>query len=1000
MKPPTIGAAIFLENQGWLLNFVKTLVADVSVAEDIVQSTFEQALHNKEGKGAHRGWLRSVAHNLVLQRNRSGGRRRERELRGAERLEADRVDDAIVENPRQVSELASLVMGCIETLPPVQQKVLLLRYMSNHKPAVISKKLDIPVERVYRLLERGCDSVRNRLKIQHGIDWRVNCAAIIGFRLPTASTTAVLKPLAIAAALSLTVGGLWFGIGASATVPSTETSIMAGFSGRSAALDASDFADAESPVAAAPVVERVPETVPLNQFFGVLVKVQDEANQLHAGVEVEAIWTDPVSGLARRTDGVTGTDGFAVLPIAHNAPEVLVFARPNECFATGFAQLTPTMPATVVSLPVVKGSFEQTLVAVDYLGRGVPNIRLLLESTSGYRVGYVESGANGVIQALFPGPGIYRIGNYHHSVTASQAFPAQTFSIGTETIGRPIEVRCSVPPTDVRVRCTDASTGAPITTVSYQGTVGLIGEYGEALGARIYSLESSNGILQYGGWESDREMLYFTASAPGYQTAKVYVRQNPEPGSAIEVKLLPVDYLQARIILENPQRMVEKATITQSVNLVQWPPLETSDPGWGRTTLELPLELSEEGYFKIPSPHQPCGTYLGLKIDDDLGHHWNSVTQDYSQLVPGPSGVLNFRFASKPEHFFTLAVFSADGSPVVGEQIFCRSLRLGGPSSRDAATDESGELRFKAFPGDTHSLVWTFGDLRINGNFTTPELGEPFRMELHLPPFDSQLEGTVTLPGGEAPGICPIDANLPQAITMQTANGVETLLHFSVRGGTTPQGSFLIEGIPSGSYETTVRRNRDVQVTAIHFTDAEHEYILPISQRLDFEVWLEGGTAPSNGRVSLCRSFESGSRFISFKTLDQYGKASIHNTLPPAETVAVIHSLTYEPYVLSSPFAGQINYVTLVPGRTVDLFEASAALDIATEAETIWLVDTWDGATDPRQRLVIQDRESGQLALHSAPAEAFHFVEIDANGLPTGRRILVPVNGPPVRADL
>ena len=79
MISPTIDPEILFKNQNWLLHFIRTIIKDDFLAEDIVQETFIVALENEHGKGLHRGWLRGVAHNLAQQSMRSDLRRANRE---------------------------------------------------------------------------------------------------------------------------------------------------------------------------------------------------------------------------------------------------------------------------------------------------------------------------------------------------------------------------------------------------------------------------------------------------------------------------------------------------------------------------------------------------------------------------------------------------------------------------------------------------------------------------------------------------------------------------------------------------------------------------------------------------------------------------------------------------------------------------------------------------------------------------------------------------------
>ena len=179
---------------GWVQRFVRGLLKDEAEADDIVQETFEKARREGKGRAISRGWLAGVARNLVLQRMRKRVRRRRRE---------EAVSGDLADNPGQAASLAQAVMEAIEDLPQDQQKALLFRYMSELKPKEIAEKLSLPVEEVYRLLERGASRVHKLMRDRYGADWKkAERSAPVGSKLkpklkPKPMTRKTVDPLPI-----------------------------------------------------------------------------------------------------------------------------------------------------------------------------------------------------------------------------------------------------------------------------------------------------------------------------------------------------------------------------------------------------------------------------------------------------------------------------------------------------------------------------------------------------------------------------------------------------------------------------------------------------------------------------------------------------------------------------------------------------------------------------------------------------------------------------------
>ncbi|GGL12052.1 DNA-directed RNA polymerase sigma-70 factor [Sphaerisporangium melleum] len=100
------------EHEKALLAYTEKLLNDHYLAEDIVQETLVRAWHNADrlvdSEGSVRGWLLTVARNLVIDRSRSGFHRHE--VTGAEMFDVTQRDhaDAVVASVTVAEMLGSL----------------------------------------------------------------------------------------------------------------------------------------------------------------------------------------------------------------------------------------------------------------------------------------------------------------------------------------------------------------------------------------------------------------------------------------------------------------------------------------------------------------------------------------------------------------------------------------------------------------------------------------------------------------------------------------------------------------------------------------------------------------------------------------------------------------------------------------------------------------------------------------------------------------------------
>jgi RNA polymerase sigma factor (sigma-70 family) len=977
MISPTIDPEILFKNQNWLLHFIRTIIKDDFLAEDIVQETFIVALENEHGKGLHRGWLRGVAHNLAQQSMRSDLRRANRESKKAEQTEqiSEEEIEAVIKNPRQVSALSTQVMTFIEGLPEAQQRVLQLRYRLNLELGEIGERLGIPEKEVYRLRERGCRSVQNRLKMKHGEDWRAHCAAIMGIKLvgPFAVLT---KTLAVAAALLCGGVGLWLGFNQltnDAPNLRLENEALAALPTHME-LDTADTATF-APETADSHLTRVNDEQASLLFHGAYVQVLDKVGNPLPYVEVIAEWSfGPVYTLFFTTN----EDGYAALQLPNTVTDFTLRTKVEGCLNPTLSSLA-SYPAQEVELQLSAGSTAQTLCAVDSAGNPVAGIILEVKSL-GQPTGYFLSGPNGFAEALLPGPATYLI-----SIENSFAYFQQKFQIDAESALQPLLVKCAPLPTDVTVRAVDATNGQPIPSATYTGRYYPRLEFYQFGDLTEIPMESTNGTLWYPGVQFEPRVSQIVIHAPGYEPVTAEINADTSP--ALEIEMFPLVYHPARIELPDPQRRVASASLRKQVRNLRWPPRLTGadqlDYGWA--TLEL--SVAPNGTFQLPL-WQDSPFPFDLRVVDDLGTPWNILGVTRSELEEQHNGTIVFSLQEKPHIPLTLQLLHSDGTPVVDAELLIQCLERRDNSNPRLVTNSVGEIHLLAVAGEELYLLWPSSPCIFQGKFRLPTQGEHFAALLQLPDFDSSLAGQVLLADDSAAEFQIALSKANFSVPLQVDGGPSFPIQFNVRHRPQP-GYFLTENIPSGSYDTKVTLVAGIHQAQTQATDSEPVFRFPALQEFRFLVTnAEGAAVPlawirpltsSEPRCNLARGVQTDGQGTSQFTLENSAEGC----------TMVIAAAGFEPLVIHDPSPTQLNHYALVRSRMVPNLE-TLPLGITLQEDTFWMVDLWGGCEDPRQGLVWEYLPGNELRMVGAPQEGFRFLEVDANCVATGREISVP----------
>jgi RNA polymerase sigma-70 factor, ECF subfamily len=163
MSQATLGShqleAMYLRYGPGLRRYVLGLTfGDRHLAEDIVQETFLRAWRTPElVDDSCRGWLTTVARNLLIDRLR----RRDRRPREAGEDALPLIADPICEMDRVVTSLT--VRRAIAQLPPLQRNVLIELYFRQRSLGEVAERFGIPVGTVKSRLHYALSALRRVL---------------------------------------------------------------------------------------------------------------------------------------------------------------------------------------------------------------------------------------------------------------------------------------------------------------------------------------------------------------------------------------------------------------------------------------------------------------------------------------------------------------------------------------------------------------------------------------------------------------------------------------------------------------------------------------------------------------------------------------------------------------------------------------------------------------------------------------------------------------------
>jgi prepilin-type processing-associated H-X9-DG protein len=343
-------------------------------------------------------------------------------------------------------------------------------------------------------------------------------------------------------------------------------------------------------------------------------------------------------------------------------------------------------------------------------------------------------------------------------------------------------------------------------------------------------------------------------------------------------------------------------------------------------------------------------------------------------------------------------VLDSDDAPIVGESITTTFWDRSTQRSETSLTDQAGQIHRTVHADEEIDLTVKVGDVYLDGEFRTTAQTEGQELLLQLPAFNSQLLANVLFADGSL-GHYSSRSYLQTPITLQVTSGAAVELAVTV-SGTRVIGFLEIAEVPSGNYRTTFTKDQtSFTMEGVLVADVEATYTFPATHDFIFQIVNEQGQAIPNAWIQAGETFQPGFNLVWAGQTDESGMSYFSRALTPEASVMVVSAPGYAPVELATPQSQGVTHITLNQQGRSTLQIDTAPLGLALAPGNAWILDQWGAANAPFQGLVYEDYEGHRLTLYSAPLESFHLSEINTNGTPTGKRILVPANGPPVRND-
>lgn len=164
-KDPRVFVELYDRYFPKIFRYVSWRVGNREDAEDIVSDVFMRALgnldqFNERANATFSSWLFRIAHNRVIDHYRAHNKERLVALEDVPEIEDDALlPDALVEHQALFQEMRMH----IDTLPPRQKEILLMRFFGEMRNKDIAEVLRIDERTVASALMRGLQTLRKHI---------------------------------------------------------------------------------------------------------------------------------------------------------------------------------------------------------------------------------------------------------------------------------------------------------------------------------------------------------------------------------------------------------------------------------------------------------------------------------------------------------------------------------------------------------------------------------------------------------------------------------------------------------------------------------------------------------------------------------------------------------------------------------------------------------------------------------------------------------------------
>ena len=328
-------------------------------ADDVLQDTALQALqHPPRRDGEVRGWLVRIVQRLSLRHRRSTQRRKRHET-AVEPPQGPRGPDAEIEHRDTVRHVTDALLA----LPAVYQRALLLRYFEDLTPTAIAARTGESLGTVKSRLARGLVMLRERMDARgDGGEWRAALGLMIGLRRGApigAAAAAATGVMLMGTGMKLVLGGLGAAVAIAAArwslqvpLPASPTSAM-----HDAAPVVAEQADARSASTAAEAPQRTEVETPAltpptaTPNFTVRGRVLDEDGQPVAAAVVTLLPRSRAYSTPEEQSGdptcTANAGGTFELPVAVDAANRSLLRVRHDGFCPAATWLEATPGATL-----------------------------------------------------------------------------------------------------------------------------------------------------------------------------------------------------------------------------------------------------------------------------------------------------------------------------------------------------------------------------------------------------------------------------------------------------------------------------------------------------------------------------------------------------------------------------------------------------------------------------------------------------------------------------